>query len=82
MYDVGVGVGGIQVGGVIVSAMGSSYFRSSQTWRQLWRVLERSTVICIVADVRFAVSPASISCNPPFWPSHLGNQMLAFFNNV
>lgn len=64
------------VWGVIVSALGSSYCQCSQTWRQLWRVLERSTVICIVADVRFAVSPTSIPCNPPYWPSHLENQCL------
>ena len=70
------GCEGLQVGGVIVSALGSSYFRSSQTWRQLWRVLERSTVICIVADVRFAVSPASIPCNPPFGPPTWGIKCL------
>lgn len=33
----------------------SPYFeRNLETWRQLWRVIERSDVLVIVADVRFA----------------------------
>ena len=32
------------------------YEENIETWRQLWRVMERSTVLLFIVDIRFAVS--------------------------
>ena len=38
-----------------------SYFELNlETWRQLWRVLEKSDILLIIVDIRYPVSIVSI----------------------